>query len=522
MLIGRRKPNSASAKPARARRAGRAAAAAASARPRAASVAAAAANVAAANVAFQSLESRCLLSAVMSIENIGEAGREGSPYRPVQFRISNSGSEGAYVNWTVMPGSAEIGTDLPADIVTGEGASEMVWVPAGGEALVSPSFINDYYPEPTETFSLALSVPEQGTNVIIAGSTAQGSIEDDDVTFTATTKTVTAGDEIEWGVRATDYQGNPVPNLAVYVENAQGGIGTTYAHDLTDGDGYADLGLRGLGLGSGYITVRAYDEFKVDYRSAPQSFRNKSAAPRMNWIPAQVGDELIASFDGLVRIGVELQKWDGSGPLRKAGLPIEWGMDHTGDYAERQADFAGGDGATDNFGRAYVYVKGNVVQRMFRDMDPTPTGTSVLWAKYPITSTFKKVNVRSKAPVIDLRVANHQLQSGDPNGGGRSTLEVSVTTSQGLPVIGSRILVTAVEANDLFLGFLNNDGGGGGPASNTVFSGYTNESGVANFEAQVATFAPPGTTATVLLVAQCAGDSYYSWRNADIETLQIV
>jgi hypothetical protein len=475
-----------------------------------------------ARAALEALESRRLLSAVMEIQTITPAAREGSPYRPAEFRISNSGSEGAYVTWTIVAGSAQIGTDLPEDPVTHAGAWETIWVPAGGEALAAPTIINDYYPEPTETFSLTLSAPEQGTEVIIGNGTAQTTIEDDDVNFTAVSKTVTGGDEIEWGVRATDYDGNPVANLAVYVENTQGPIATTLLHDLTDSDGYAELGLRGTGLGSGYITVRAYDDFRVDYRSPPTSFRNRSAAPRMNWIQSQLNSEdLIASFDGLVRIGLEVQKWDGSGPLRKAGLPIEWGMDHTGDYAERQADLAGGDWATDNLGRAYTYVDGNVVQRLFRDMDPTPTGTTTLWAKYPITSTFKKVNVRSKAPVIDLRVTNTTLHAGDLTGGGRSTFEAYVSTSQGLPVLGSRIVVTTLESDDLLLGFLFNSGGGGF-GSNTVYSSYSNEDGIANFEAQIATFWPPGTQRTAQLVAQCAADTYYSWKNADVETLQIV
>ena len=468
------------------------------------------------------LEARQLLSAVISIEAVEPKAREGSEYQASLFRRSNTGDEGGFITWTVIGGTASVGSDLMQNPITLEGESHTIFVPAGGDQFASPTVLNDYYPEATETFSIVLSVPEeQGVDVVLTGDSANGEIEDDDVKFHSEQKTVTAGDEIEWGVWATDYDGNPVGNVAVYVLGADGPIATVLAHDVTDANGYAELGLRGLGLGSGYITVQAYDDFRINPRSAPDSFRNKSAAPRITWLPQRLNtdNELIASFDGMVRVGIELQKYDGSGPLRKAGLGIEWGMDHTGEYAERQADLGPIDRVTDNFGRAYAYVDGNVVQRLFRDMDPTPTGTTQMWAKFPLTSTFRRINVRSKAPTIDLRVANTTLQAGDASGGGTSNLEAYVSTSQGLPVMGSRIVVTTLESDDSQLGFLFN-GGGGGPWANTCYSAYTGSNGIATFEARVGTFASVGGTAQ--LVAQCAGDIYYSWRNADVETVRIV
>jgi hypothetical protein len=473
---------------------------------------------------IEPLEARQLLSAVISIEPVEPKAREGSEYQASLFKISNTGDEGAFVTWTVLGGTASVGSDLVQHPITLGGESHTIFVPAGGEQFASPTTLNDYYPEPTESFSIMLSVPEgQGVEVVLTGDTANGEIEDDDVKFHSEQKTVTAGDEIEWGVWATDYDGNPVANVAVYVLSNEGPVATVLAHDVTDITGYAELGLRGLGLGAGYITVQAYDDFRINPRSAPDSFRNKSAAPRINWLPQRLNtdNELIASFDGLVRVGIELQKHDGSGPLRKAGLGIEWGMDHTGEYAERQADLGPFDRMTDNFGRAYAYVDGNVVQRLFRDMDPTPTGSTQMWAKFPLTSTFKRVNVRSKAPTIDLRVANTTLQAGGAGGGDTSNLEAYVSTSQGLPVMGSRIVVTTLESDDSQLGFLYNSGGGGAWA-NTCYSAYSGSDGIATFEARVGTFASPGVGGTAQLVAQCAADIYYSWRNADVETVRIV
>jgi hypothetical protein len=473
----------------------------------------------------EAIESRRLLSAVMSIEAVEPTAREGSTYQAVQFRIRNTGDEGAYVTWTVHGGTASIGSDLIQDAVTLRGEYGTIWVSAGGEEFVSPTTLNDYYPEATETFTVMISVPEeeQGVEIQITNDSAEGQLEDDDVNFRSVQKTVTAGDEIEWGVWATDYDGNPVSDVHVYLVSYEGPVGTIVGHDITDVTGYAELGLVGTGLGSGYITVRAYDDMRVEARSAPASFRNKSAAPRMNWLPERVNsdNELHASFDGLVRVGVELQKHDGSGPLRRAGLAVEWGMEHTGEYGERQADLGPYDRWTDNFGRAYAYVDGNVVQRLFRDMDPTPTGSTTMWAKYPMTSTFKRVAVKSKAPVIDLRVSNAALPVGGAGGGGSSNLEALVTTPQGLPVLGSRIVVTTLESNDALLGFLYNSGAGG-PWANTCYSGYSGLDGVALFEARIATFASPGLGGTAQLVAQCAADVFYSWGNADVETMTIV
>ena len=466
------------------------------------------------------LESRRLLSAVISIEAVEPTAKEGSEYQFALFRITNAGDDGAWVTWTVQGGSASIGADLGQHPITMGGESYTIWVNAGSSEYASPAIVDDYYPEPTETFSISLSVPEQGVEVELVGDSAEGAIADDDVNIRAEQKTVTAGDEVEWGVWVTDYSGNAVSDVAIYVTGNEGAVEAVLAHDLTDGSGYAELGLRGIGLGAGYVTVRAYDDYRIDARSAPTSLRNKSAAPRINWIPQSIESGLQVSFDGLVKVGIELQKYDGSGPLRRAGLAIEWGMDHSGDYAERQADLGPYERSTDNFGRAYAYVDGNVVQRLFRDMDPTPTGSTTLWAKYPMTGTFKRVSVSSKAPVIDLRVASTTLHAGDPNGA-MTNLDVQVTTPQGLPVMGSRIVVTTLEAQDAMLGFLFNSGGGGSWA-NTCFSGYTGADGKATIEARLGTFAGSGQGGTAYLVAQCAADTFYSWGNAAVVSIQIV
>ena len=472
---------------------------------------------------FELLEPRQLLTAVFSIETTQPQAREGS-IAPAEFRIVNSGSEWGAVTWQVVPDSAHLVSDLPEYPDGGE--SHTIGLAPGGQAFVTPIILNDDEPEPTETFNVKLTLPPEmeGTGASIATDTAGADIEDDDVFLFAASKTVTAGDEIEWTVHASDYYGRPAAGIAVFVVGGQGPVSTVFPHDLTNANGDARIGLRGTGSGWGYITLRAFGEGNVDANSLPTSFWHRSAPPVMKWINPMLESEqqLTASFDGLVKLGLELWKWDGSAPLARAGLPIEWGMDHSGAYEERQADLAGGDSVTDESGHAYQWVDGNVVQRLLRDMDPTPTGSTSLWAKYPLTFSFKRITVRSRAPVIDLRVATNVLRTVPPGlGYHKASFYADVKTTQGLPVYNSRVVVTTLEAFDDLLGFLYNSGGGG-PSTNTVYSSASDENGRATFNAKVTTFAAVGTIATAQLVAQSAADSYYSWRNADVEIIQIM
>jgi hypothetical protein len=472
---------------------------------------------------IESLESRELLAAVFSIQTTQPQAREGS-IALAEFRITNSGSDWGAVTWQVVPDSAHLASDLPEYPDGGE--SHTIWIAPGGEAFATPLIVNDDEPEPTETFNVKLSLPPEmdGSGASIAHDTAGADILDDDVFLYAVSKTVTAGDEIEWAVHASDYYGRPASGIAVFVIGGQGPVGTLFPHDLTNANGDARIGLRGTGSGWGYVTVRAFGEGNVDARSQPWSFWHRSAPPVMKWINPIVESEqqLSASFDGLVKLGLELWKWDASAPLARAGLPIEWGMDHSGAYEERQADLAGSDSVTDDSGRACAWVDGNVVQRLLRDMDPTPTGSTSLWAKYPLTFSFKRITVRSRAPVIDLRVATNVLRTVPPGlGYHKASFYADVKTPQGLPIVNSHVVVTTLEATDDLLGFLFNSGGGG-PSTNTVYSAASDENGRATFNAKVTTFAPVGTVATAQLVAQSAADSYYSWRNADVEIIQIM
>src|SRR5688572_4829794 len=159
-----------------------------------------------AGAVIESLEGRRLLSAVISIEAAQPVAREGS-LTPAEFRIVNSGSSWGLVTWTVLPGSASLLTDLPLYPDMPGGETHTIWVPAGGAVSVMPTIVNDNVPEPEETFSVGLSVPagvELGL-VQITTTTANGRIEDDDVTLVAGSKTVTAGDDVEWVVRGIDY-----------------------------------------------------------------------------------------------------------------------------------------------------------------------------------------------------------------------------------------------------------------------------------------------------------------------------
>jgi hypothetical protein len=474
--------------------------------------------------AIESLEERRLLSAVISIEAVQPVANEGT-LTSAEFRISNSGDDWGLVTWTVIPGSASLVTDLPQYPDMPGGETHTLWVPAGGAVHIMPTIMNDFIPEPEETFSVSLSVPvEWGLGLVeITSGTANGRIEDDDVMLVGGSTTITAGDTLEWVVRAIDYYGKAVSGVPVYVEGGQGPVGTLFPHDLTDGNGEARIGVRGTGNGWGYVTLRAYDDGKVDARSRPSSFWHQSAPPVMKWTVPQMESQqqVQAPFDGQVRIGVELWKYDGSSRLEKAGLRIEWGMDHSGDWGERQGDLGDSAGLTDESATAHAWVGGNVVQRMFRDMDPTPTGSTTLWAKYALTHTFKRATVRAVAPVIDLRVGTNALRALPPEyGNHKATLSATVNTPQGLPVAGCRLVVTTLEATDDLLGFIYNNGGGG-PGSNTVYSSYSDVNGRVTFPAKVSTFAPVGTVATAQLVAQCARDAYYSWRNADVETIYI-